>query len=283
MSLLQQAATLQRDFVFASRPEEVDVLRYAVENSPGDANARLHLGNLYANLGRMDEAVNCWQNAVGVNPKLAMAWRNLGLFHSAVKNDQAKAIECYRKAIAGRPGDQTLFRDLAEILIAQGRRPEAIELLKTMPLEGWWRMRRADATILLAGAYVDEKRYDEAIELLETTPYFVNWEGQELTWTLFHNSHLERGRKRMGTKNYRAALADFEAALTHPENIGVGRSDRPQEAAAEYWRGRALESLGKADAARSAWEAGAAGCEGGPEQNKYRKLCVTALAKSPRQ
>ncbi len=96
--------------------------------------------------------------------------------------------------MTARPGDQTLYRDLAEILIADGRRAEAIELLEAMPLEG---PRRAELTVILAESYVAEERYEQCIELLESLPYFVNWEGQDITWRLFNRAHVERGRQRL--------------------------------------------------------------------------------------
>jgi tetratricopeptide (TPR) repeat protein len=283
---LQRAAKIDKDFVFPSRPEEVEILRYAVEKNPSDANAHLHLGNLYANLGRLDEAVQEWEKCVAMAPAKAMALRNLGLFASS-KGDLPKAESLYRKAAAARPSDQTLFRDLAELLIAAGKRPEAIRVMETMPVG---KMRRAEITIALAQAYCDEKRWDDAVKLLESTPYFVNWEGQDVTWRLFNRAHVERGRQLFDKKNYQAALKDFEAALTYPANLNVGRSNRPPEAQAQYWRGRALQALGRTDEARAAWKAGADGPAGtggrkrgrGAEgQSDYRELCRKALEKAP--
>ena len=48
---LRRAAGIAKDSVFPSRTEAVDVLSYAVEKNPGDANGHLLLGNLYADLG----------------------------------------------------------------------------------------------------------------------------------------------------------------------------------------------------------------------------------------
>ena len=282
---LQRAAKIDKDFVFPSRPEEVEILKYAVEKNPSDANAHLHLGNLYANLGRLDEAVQEWEKCVAMAPRqnsLAMALRNLGLF-ALSKGDLPKAESLYRKAAAARPSDQTLFRDLAEILIAAGKRPEAIRVMETMPVKG---MRRAEITIALAQAYNDEKRWDDAVKLLESTPYFVNWEGQDVTLRLFNKAHVERGRQFFDKKDFQAALKDFEAALTYPANLNVGRSNNPPEAQAQYWRGRALAALGRNDEARAAWKAGADGPagtgsrkrgQGAEGQSDYRELCRKAL------
>jgi tetratricopeptide (TPR) repeat protein len=272
---LKQAAATYKDYVFPSCPEELEVLQYAVHENPGDAYAYLHLGNLYGHLGRLDEAAQHWRKAGELNPSLSIALRNLGLYAWAVEEDLAKAEQLYRKAIAARSGDQTLYRDLADILLAAKNRPEAIKVLESTQYDG---MRRADIIIMLAQAYLDERRYADCIDLLESTPYFVNWEGQTVTWDIFHKAHIERGQQRFEEGKFEAALQDFQAALTYPANIGVGRSNKPQEADAQYWRGKALQALGRIDEARSAWQAGAAGPEGSNEQKKYRELCNQVLA-----
>jgi len=271
---LKQASRMNRDCVFPSRPEALEVLRYAVRENPDDAYAHLHLGNLYAHLGRVKEAAAHWQKAVDLDASLSVAHRNLGLYAWAQEQNLAKAEQAYRQAIAARPKDQTLYRDLGEILLEQGRRPDAIELLESTPGDP---LKRAEIIVLLAQLYCDERQFDEAIDLLESTPYFVNWEGQTITWDLFHKAHMERGRIRFDEGSFAGALLDFEAALTYPDNIGVGRSNKPQEATAQYWRGKALQALGRLEEARSAWKLGAAGAAGSREQNASRELCQAAL------
>ncbi|HPC96859.1 MAG TPA: DUF5107 domain-containing protein [Sedimentisphaerales bacterium] len=275
---LKQASRINRDCVFPSRPEALEVLRYAVRENPDDAHAHLYLGNLYAHLGRVTEAAAHWQKAVDLDGSLSVAHRNLGLYAWAQEQDLAKAEQAYRKAISARPKDQTLYRDLAEILLEQNRRPEAIELLESTPGDP---LKRAEIIVLLAQLYCDERQFDEAIDLLESTPYFVNWEGQTITWDLFHKAHMERGRVRFDEGNFAGALQDFEAALTYPDNIGVGRSNKPQEATAQYWRGKTLQSLGRLPEARAAWQLGAAGPAGSREQNASRELCEAALKETP--
>ncbi|MFZ2145800.1 MAG: DUF5107 domain-containing protein [Sedimentisphaerales bacterium] len=272
---LNQAAGIYKDYIFPSRPEAVEVFNYAIEENPDDAYAHLHLGNLYGHLGRLSEAARHWQRAADLDPSLSVAFRNLGLYAWAVENNLSNAEGFYRKAITARPKDQALYRDLADILLAADRRPEAIKVLESTPFEV---LRRADIIIMLAQAYFDEQQYGDAADLLESTPYFVNWEGQTITWDIFNKAHLERGRKRFEDKDFKGALQDFEAALTYPENIGVGRSNRPREAPAQYWRGKALQALGSIESARSAWKEGAAGHAGPGEQNKYRELCEKALS-----
>jgi tetratricopeptide (TPR) repeat protein len=225
----------------------------------------------------VEEAAQHWRRAANLDRQLSIAFRNLGLYAWAVEEDLTKAGEFYRKAMAARPKDQTLYRDLADILLAGKKRREAIRVLESTPFE---KMRRADIIIMLAQTYVNEQMYEQAIDLLESTPYFVNWEGQSITWDLFNKAHIERGKQRFEKEGFRGALQDFEAALTYPENIGVGRSNKPQEAAAQYWRGKALQALGRLKDARSAWQKGADGAEGSKKQNEFRKLCKEALSKA---
>ena len=130
---------------------------------------------------------------------------------------------------------------------------------------------------MLAQAYEDQRQYDQVISLLESTPYFVNWEGQTITWDIFHRAHVKRGQNRFEAKDFAGALKDFEAALTYPDNIGVGRPNRPLEADAQYWKGKTLQGLGRVEEAKAAWKEGAAGPEGRGEQSKYRQLCRSAL------
>jgi tetratricopeptide (TPR) repeat protein len=282
---LEEAAATSKPFVFASRVEELGILEYAIKENPKDAQAHLQLGCLLANLGRVEEAVPQWAKAAELDQKASIAWRNLGLA-AAVKDDPSKAEDYYRKAIAARPNDQTLYRDLAAILISVDRRPDAVVMLEQMPFEG---VRRAEITMILAESYLREGRYADCIKLLESTPYFVNWEGADVTWRIFNRAHIERGRQRMEKGELQAALADFEAALTYPANLNVGRSDKPEEAEAQYYRGKALAALGKPDDARAAWRAGAEGFDGvkpslestipilKSTQKEFHKKCIDAL------
>jgi tetratricopeptide (TPR) repeat protein len=260
-------------YLCPSRPEELPILQRAVHEDP---YANFALGNLLAHFGRVDEAISRWEKGVATAPAFGGRFRNLPFAIWKWKNDLKTAADMYRHMLAvyGEFPEQVLYRDFAEILMAAGKRPEAIRLIETMPTN---KPRRSEITIMLAQAYLDEKRYDDAVKLLESTPYFVNWEGQDITWRLFNRAHVGRGQERMEKKDYAAALQDFEAALTYPPNLNVGRSNTPEESPALYWKGKALAALKRPDDARAAWKQGAALPEGSGEQARYRKLCQEQL------
>jgi tetratricopeptide (TPR) repeat protein len=129
----------------------------------------------------------------------------------------------------------------------------------------------------LAQNYLDEKRYDEAVNLLISTPYFVNWEGSTLTWDLFNLSHIGKGTDLFNQQTYTDALTQFEAALTFPENLGVGHSVRTEEAAAWFWKGKTLLALGKSKEAIVAWQNGSNSPDGSVKQNEFKKMCKMLL------
>ena len=271
---LSKASINYKDFILASRPETMEVLKYAVKENAGDALAFYQLGNLFGNFGRLDEAANNWNKAVSLNPSMSIPWRNLGLYYWVIKNDHSRSERCFRNAIKSRPYDQTLYRDLSRVLIDNGKRPEAISLLEKMLFKG---KRRSDIIIDLAQAYLEESRYDESIKLLMSTPYFVNWEGSSITWNIFNQANIRKGIELFNQKKYKNALTHFEAALTFPENLGVGNSLQTEEAEAWFWKGKALLALGKPDEAFMAWLKGSNSSSDPERQNRYKDLCKMLL------
>lgn len=260
-------------YQFPSVPCYGEMFRYALSVDPTDLTAHVALGNLLAFQGDLPGAVAEWEAAANTDKPYSVPLRNLAMYAWKKENNLPKASEYFAKAIAARPTDQPLYRDAATVLIADNKRPEAITLLENMTLD---HPRRGDITVLLANAYNDEKRYDDALALLSDTK-FSNWELNTASWQAFHRAHIERGKLKLEAKELEAALEDFTASLTYPEYLGVGRPARPQESEGLYWKGKALDALGREDEARAAWTEGANGVDKSEKQKEYIKLCKEAL------
>jgi tetratricopeptide (TPR) repeat protein len=183
-----------------------ETLIYALKVNPKDALASYQLGNLYANFGRLKEAEKFWKIAVVSDPSMSIPWRNLGLYYWVVNNDHKESESSYRNAIKARPLDQTLYRDLAKVLVDNNRRKDAIILLEKMKYKG---VKRSDVIIDLAQYYLDDNRYDECVKLLSSVPYFVNWEGSSITWDIFNMANVKKGILLYEKGNYSSALAAF--------------------------------------------------------------------------
>lgn len=272
-ALLEDAVGSSHDYVFPSRPATIPVLELAIDRRH-DAKTYLALGNLYAGLGRLDDASDAWAEAVRLDARSSVGHRNLAMAAWKLDHDLDVAAARLESAIIARSSDQTLYRDLGQLRLEQGRAEDAIALLSGMKSDG---RRRADVTLLLARSYAEAHRYDDAIELLAATT-FSNREGDSGTWSLFSRAHLDRGSVLYEQGRYGDALGDFEAALTYPTNLNVGRPAQPQEARALYWKGRALAALDREASARAAWSECAANLPSTEEQTHYIDECRKRLS-----
>lgn len=260
-------------YQFPSVPRYAEIMQYALSIDPNDASAHGIYGNLLAYQGDLSGAVAEWEAAAKAERPYSVPLRNLAMHAWKKENNLPKASEYFAKAIAAWPTDQPLYRDAATVVIADNKRPEAITLLENMTLD---HPRRGDITVLLANAYNDEKRYDDALTLLSDTK-FSNWELNTASWQAFHRAHIERGKLKLEAKELEAALEDFTASLTYPDFLGVGRPARPHESEGLYWKGKALDALGRKDEAIAAWSEGANGVDKSEKQKEYIKLCKAAL------
>lgn len=81
------------------------------KSNPENADAWYHLGVACYSLGRYNEAINAYREVIGISPKFARAWRDLGTTHGKLKRiDDAifanhKVIDLYREAILINPKD----------------------------------------------------------------------------------------------------------------------------------------------------------------------------------
>ena len=101
----------------------------------------------------------------------------------------------------------------------------------------------------------------------------MNWEGSSITWDIFNKANLGKGIAYITKKTIRDAYKAFETALTFPENLGVGKSDRTGIARAWFWKGKTLLAMRKPAEAMNAWKIGSELPSGNQEQNEYITLC----------
>ena len=96
-------------------------------------------------------------------------------------------------------------------------------------------------------------KIDEAISLLKSRTFSI-WEGSNAfnTGQAWADAFLIKGLGSFNKKNYREALADFQMALTPPENLRAdGRITRRNQLT--YWIGCAYAALGEKDKATQSW------------------------------
>jgi len=74
-----------------------EALKAAISIEPENALAHCNLGEIYKHLGLVDEAIRELNEAKTLNPELPDTYINLGIMYDDYINDNAKALEFYKK------------------------------------------------------------------------------------------------------------------------------------------------------------------------------------------
>ncbi len=82
------------------------------------------MGNVYADLGRKDEAIASYQKAIELDPKDAKAYNNLGIVYDDMGRKD-EAIASYQKAIELDPKDASPYNSLGYLHLIDGNLKEA--------------------------------------------------------------------------------------------------------------------------------------------------------------
>ncbi|MBN1559152.1 DUF5107 domain-containing protein [candidate division KSB1 bacterium] len=238
---LVNGSTLPHDYCFPFRLETIDVLNYAIEQQPQDANAFYYLGNLLFDL-QPERAIQLWQRAVDLDPQFSLAYRNLGVGYSQFKNDVATAITFYEAALSHNDKDARLFYELD--VLYEAARKDLHQRLDLLQQHEKIVIKRDDALSRLTELYVLTGDYDAAIDIL-TNHHFNVWEGGGDIHNVFVDAHLLRGLTFLRCEDYEKAQADFQTATLFPDNLEVGRPIYDMNALRNhYFIGHVLELQG---------------------------------------
>ena len=250
LAFYQKAVAARTDYCFPSRLEEQVALEEAIKANPADARARYYLGNLVYDKKRVEEAVCLWEEAVQLEPGLAIPWRNLGLVAYNHEKNVEKALKCYRKAIEADPTSPRLFFEYDAVSKRAGVATE--KRLKTYQRYAYLVDQRDDLSIELAALYNRLGKPQKALDLLLSRK-FIPWEGGEgLVISQYIQAHMLMGRSALDAGKPKEALKHFTSALDIPESLGEARFG--EGADTQYLTGLAKEALGDKEGAAQAFQ-----------------------------
>jgi tetratricopeptide (TPR) repeat protein len=253
------------EYVFPFQSELIPVLRRAMEANPADARAPYYLGNLLFDW-QPAEAVALWEKSVALDPAFPIAWRNLAVAwsHQGGAEARGRAIAALEKAVALSDAYPTHFAELDALYRMAGAPVEKRLALLEKHRETVVKKDEAVASLISLKTFTGKP--DEAIALLQSRTFNI-WEGGNRfdTGDAWTDAHLVRGLQRLGARQYRDALADFDAALSPPANLRANERGTSRRVEIAYWTGCAHEALGRTEQARQSWNeaVAAAGPEGG--------------------
>ncbi len=274
-----QGASMPTDYCFPFRLETVDVLNAALSVNPNDARAEYYLGNLLFDL-QPETAMQHWETSRRLDASLAIVHRNAGWAAYRVKNDVAKAIDCYERALACEKIDARLLLEL-DMLYEAGNVEPARRLqafLANHPIV----IQREDSFLREIMVLVLNGNYARAIDYLEDN-FFHAQEGRDEIHDVYVDAHLLEGLRSLQAQQPAAALEHFRKAAEYPENLSVGRPQvDPRAPEVAYYTGLALEAQGDADKAQSFFAQAADQQETRrwPETRFYQALSMLKLGRA---
>ncbi len=248
---LAAAARANPEYCFPARLEEIGILSCASEANPRDAQARLFLGNLLYDRRRHDEAIGCWELAVKLDPRNAVAWRNLGIAYWNIQHDAKRARAAYERAFRARSDDARLLFERDQLWKRLGVSP--VKRLRELRRHGGLVRQRDDLSIELCALLNQTGNARAALEVVSGRK-FQPWEGGEGQALGQHvRTHLALGRAALALGRAAEAARHFAEALTPPANLGEARHILANQSDIHHWLGRALDAAGDTAGARAAW------------------------------
>ena len=118
-----------KSFQAGDHRRAIDQLHTAIQREPSNPGYHNNLGVMYRSIGRLDEALACYQEAIRLDPAEADAHSNLGVI-LRLKGEFQAAIDSCREAIRLSPESENGHYNLALTYQAMGLSNEAISIYR---------------------------------------------------------------------------------------------------------------------------------------------------------
>ena len=249
---LAAAAKANPDYCFPARQEEIAILNYAMIANPRDGRAPFYLGNLLYDRRRQPEAITLWERAVKLEPRNAVAWRNLGIGYFNVSQKPAAARRAYDRAFKASPRDARLLYERDQLQKRLGDSPA--KRLRELSRHRALVQLRDDLAVEFCTLFNRVGKSEKALAIVGARK-FQPWEGGEGQALGQHvRTHLALGSRALQKNNATLAVRHFEAALTAPENLGEAKHLLANQSDTHYWLGCAHAATGDDESAQRHWQ-----------------------------
>jgi tetratricopeptide (TPR) repeat protein len=259
----QAASRMPTTYVFPQRAETIRVLRAALADDPLDATAHFMMGALALSGGRMEAAVDEWEQARRLDPHRPVLHRNLGL---ALLHDGQleRAHGVLAEGLAADPSNVEVYLALDQVLGLLGR--PAVERVAALE-------RHPDRSGLppalvfkLVLALVEDSRFDAA-ERLFPGRFFPREEFGTNPRQVYIEMRLQRALQaaREGRRDEAARIAaSLGAAVPDLPFTHDGMEAFLAGARVQYLLGDVFSIAGDEQTARRHWQAAADGHDAYP-------------------
>ncbi|NXT00099.1 TMTC1 protein, partial [Jacana jacana] len=233
--LLFSWKTVKQNEIWLSRES---LFSSGVKTLPHNAKVHYNYANFLKDQGRNIEAIYHYKTALKLYPRHASALNNLG----TLTKDVVEAKDYYRRALQLNPQHNRALFNLGNLLKSQGKKEEAVILLRDSIKYG---PDFADAYSSLASLLAEQERLKEADEVykagIENCP-----ESSDL-----HNNYgvflVDTGAPERAVSHYKQAIRLSPAHHVAMVNLGRLHRSLGQNKEAELWYKRALKVSRKAE------------------------------------
>lgn len=228
------------DYIFPHRLETVEVLKAALKLNPTDGKAYYYIGNILYQK-QPEFAIESWKKAVGQNPDLAIAFRNIGWGYYRHFENIPEAISYYEKAMALTHKEAIYYAEL-----------DALYELNNAPIDKRLKLfqgqnevvkNRDDAFIRQIAVLTLAGQPDKAVEYFDGVE-FAYREGSSRVREIIIDAQLMLGKKYFDNKNHEKALEYFLEAQVPEEEAGSALFGS-REIQVNYYIGLAYKTLGE--------------------------------------
>ncbi|XP_005308788.3 protein O-mannosyl-transferase TMTC1 isoform X5 [Chrysemys picta bellii] len=233
--LLFSWKTVKQNEIWLSRES---LFSSGVQTLPHNAKVHYNYANFLKDQGRNSEAIYHYKTALKLYPRHASALNNLG----TLTKDLVEAKEYYRRALQLNPQHNRALFNLGNLLKSQGKKEEAVFLLRDSIKYG---PEFADAYSSLASLLAEQEQFKEAQEVyqagIENCP-----ESSDL-----HNNYgvflVDTGAPERAVSHYQQAIWLSPNHYVAMVNLGRLYRSLGQNKETEAWYKRALKVSRKAE------------------------------------
>jgi Flp pilus assembly protein TadD len=201
------------------RLEEKAALEDALAANARDAHAHHLLGNLLYSVGRRQDGLAHWRDAVRLDETLSFSWRNIGYAERQLNGDDRAAREAYAAAFALAPTDARVLLELDQVAEHLGepaaqRRVRLEAHRATVDQRDDLVMRWADLRLDTGS----RPELEEAHRVL-LSRHFHTWEGLYGIHHIWIDVNQRLGDLALDRNDLATALRYYEQAASYPENL----------------------------------------------------------------
>jgi tetratricopeptide (TPR) repeat protein len=239
--------------IYPFRRESMRILEWVRQTEPGDANARTLLGDMLYHERRRSEALECWREALKIQPQHFAALRDLGLA-LLEQGDTKEALPLLTRASEVRP-QHLATTILVARLNAKAGQPEAAR----QTLERALQAKPGNDQLIegLASVQVQLGAAQGAMELLSRHTFEPRHRYYSLL-RLYQTTRLIRALEAAGRKNFSEAVREVELAAKPSANLGMDDFAALESARLHCFLALLKEAKEDKKAAAQSWKAAAA-------------------------